>query len=65
MPTINGLHYHTGSHGEGDLLVLLHGFTGSSVNWQQHADAFSRRYRVLTIDLPGHGKTDSPDDPAR
>ncbi|MEL6272107.1 MAG: 2-succinyl-6-hydroxy-2,4-cyclohexadiene-1-carboxylate synthase, partial [Chloroflexota bacterium] len=50
---------------EGDLLVLLHGFTGSSVNWQQHADAFSRRYRVLTIDLPGHGKTDSPDDPAR
>ncbi|MEM6529702.1 MAG: 2-succinyl-6-hydroxy-2,4-cyclohexadiene-1-carboxylate synthase [Chloroflexota bacterium] len=65
MPTINGLHYHTERQGEGELLVLLHGFTGSTANWQPHTDVFARHYRVLTIDLPGHGKTNAPTDPAR
>lgn len=36
-------------------LVLLHGFTGSSENWQPHREFFSAYFDVLVPDLPGHG----------
>ena len=39
-----------------NLLVLLHGFTGSASNWAEHSVWFqSAGLRVLTPDLPGHG----------
>lgn len=62
---INGLNYHYEVSGSGPLLVLLHGFTGSLANWQPHAEAFAAQYQVLTVDLPGHGRTDAPEAPAR
>jgi len=44
-------------------IVLLHGFTGSSANWAEHAARFqAASLRVLTPDLPGHG-TNLPADP--
>jgi 2-succinyl-6-hydroxy-2,4-cyclohexadiene-1-carboxylate synthase len=46
-------------------LVLLHGFTGSTANWAAHVQAFSPHYRVITIDLLGHGQTAASADPAR
>ena len=67
MPLINvnGLDYFYQVHGDGPPLVLLHGFTGSSVNWQEHRRPFSNQHQVLTIDLPGHGRTSSPPTPDR
>ncbi len=62
---INGVRYHVETQGAGDPLVLLHGFTGSGANWAQHVDAFARRFQVVTVDLLGHGGTESPPDPAR
>lgn len=40
-------------------LVLLHGFTGSSENWQPHSEFFSAYFDVLVPDLPGHGSNTS------
>ncbi len=39
---INDVNYHVETHGAGEPLVLLHGFTGSGANWAEQADALSR-----------------------
>ncbi|HVU11200.1 MAG TPA: 2-succinyl-6-hydroxy-2,4-cyclohexadiene-1-carboxylate synthase [Phototrophicaceae bacterium] len=62
---INGLNYHVEAHGAGEALVLLHGFTGSSANWLATVNAFADQFRVVSIDLLGHGQTDSPPNPDR
>ncbi|GAA4886353.1 2-succinyl-6-hydroxy-2,4-cyclohexadiene-1-carboxylate synthase [Ferrimonas pelagia] len=36
-------------------LVLLHGFLGSSADWQPVADALGQRFHCIAVDLPGHG----------
>lgn len=46
--------------GEGEPLLLLHGFTGSVENWQPLIPHLIEQFKVITVDLPGHGKTDAP-----
>lgn len=41
--------------GKGRVLVLLHGFLGSHLIWKTVIEDLSRSYRVIAIDLPGHG----------
>ncbi|MDQ3190338.1 MAG: alpha/beta hydrolase [Bacteroidota bacterium] len=43
--------------GKGRALVFLHGFLESSEIWEEFAEKLSEKYRVICIDLPGHGKT--------
>lgn len=62
---VNNLKYHYNLTGEGTPLVVLHGFTGSSENWWVHAQVFSKQFQVIAVDLPGHGKTESPEDADR
>lgn len=57
---IDGLRYHVIEAGAGEPLVLLHGFTGSVHGWDGIMAQLSRHYRMIVIDLPGHGNTDSP-----
>ena len=45
------------SAGEGPLLLLLHGLGSSSLDWQAQIERFSERYRVVAIDLRGHGQS--------
>ena len=45
--------------GQGDAIVLLHGFLENSSMWQFFIDEFYRSKRVITIDLLGHGQSDS------
>src|SRR5699024_644288 len=47
----------------GEPLVLLHGFTGSSKTWEPFVHKWSSVFRVITIDLPGHGNSVTPDFP--
>lgn len=54
---IDGTTYAYTIEGEGPPLVLLHGFTGTKETWRSFIDATKGRYRILTIDLPGHGHT--------
>lgn len=44
--------------GQGDTLVLLHGFTESQSMWDGFVHKLSDAFRVVTIDLPGHGQSD-------
>lgn len=62
---VTGIAYHIVETGSGDPLVLLHGFTGSGESWADVTDQLSHRFRVIWIDLPGHGRTPAPPDPAR
>lgn len=55
--TIDGTTYAYTIEGAGEPLVLLHGFTGTRATWDDLKRVASSTYRILTIDLPGHGQT--------
>jgi len=42
---------------DGEVLVLLQGSNASLFTWEPWAKALSDRFRVVTVDLPGHGLT--------
>ena len=44
--------------GKGTAIVLIHGFLENATMWKNIVPEFSKRNRVITIDLLGHGKTD-------
>lgn len=49
--------------GEGQpTLILIHGWACRLDDWQSVASALSRHYKVLRLDLRGHGKSDAPAD---
>jgi 3-oxoadipate enol-lactonase len=66
MPTIDfddvTLHY--ADEGVGEPVVLIHGFPLSSDLWMPQRAALSARYRVISIDLRGHGRSDPAHGPA-
>lgn len=45
--------------GKGTAVVLLHGFLENSTMWNSTVAEFSKRYRVIAIDLLGHGLTEN------
>ena len=47
--------------GKGKNIVFLHGFTESSRIWKNFSERLSKKYRVICIDLPGHGKSENID----
>jgi len=44
--------------GKGTAVVLLHGFLENQLMWEAFVPEFSKKYRVITIDLLGHGQTE-------
>ena len=44
--------------GKGRAVVLLHGFLGSHQIWDSTIQSLSKSFRVIAIDLPGHGDTE-------
>jgi pimeloyl-ACP methyl ester carboxylesterase len=76
----NGVRIHYIVEGQGEPVVLIHGFTADiDKNWrtgftagpQNHRqgpriiEALSRNYRVIALDNRGHGKSDKPHDTKR
>jgi len=46
--------------GKGDLaLVFVHGWSCDSRYWMEQVPYFSKKYKVVTIDLAGHGHSGS------
>ncbi len=45
--------------GKGRAIVLLHGFLGSHEVWNDFQKKLSKSYRIISIDLLGHGETPS------
>ena len=52
-----GAEIHYSIAGEGETTVLLHGFLESSEIWEDFLPEFSKYGRIISIDLPGHGKS--------
>ena len=50
---------HFTSIGKGSVVVLLHGFLENSSMWNNISKTLSKKYRVICIDLLGHGKTEN------
>lgn len=48
--------------GEGETLVLLHGFLEDSSIWKPFIPEFSKKHQVVVIDLFGHGRTGKVDE---
>ena len=48
---------HFESVGSGEPLIFVHGWGVNSLVWREQAAYFSNKYRVITVDLPGHGKS--------
>jgi pimeloyl-ACP methyl ester carboxylesterase len=44
--------------GKGTAIFLLHGFLENSTMWDSYITSFTEKYRVITIDLLGHGKSE-------
>ena len=44
--------------GKGTAVVLLHGFLENQTMWQAFVPELSKKHRVITIDLLGHGATE-------
>ncbi len=63
--TIDGLRWEVRVRGTEVPLLLLHGFMGRGSTWDRHARAFARLYRVVVVDLPGHGRSGIPPDARR
>jgi pimeloyl-ACP methyl ester carboxylesterase len=51
------VHYRV--EGKGRAIVLLHGFLGNMQIWDNLLPELSSRYKVILIDLPGHGLTEN------
>ncbi len=45
--------------GKGRAIVLLHGYPENLHIWDEFSDALSKNFRVIAIDLPGFGETES------
>ncbi|MEO8255763.1 MAG: alpha/beta hydrolase [Acidobacteriota bacterium] len=59
--TVDGLKIHSAATGQGkQTVVFIHGWTCDSTSWQSQVPEFAKKYRVVTVDLPGHGLSDSP-----
>lgn len=43
-----------------DSVVLLHGFSDNANTWRRIVPALAERYRVIALDLPGHGRSTRP-----
>jgi pimeloyl-ACP methyl ester carboxylesterase len=59
--TINGKTIFCREHGEGPIVVLLHGFGEDGSIWKNQFDAFAG-YRLVIPDLPGSGRSERTDD---
>src|SRR5580658_8324379 len=60
---VDGIQINSASTGKGPkTVILVHGWTCDETTWSEQVPVLSKKYRVLTLDLPGHGKTGAPAD---
>ena len=59
---INGLKINYEMKGEGETVVLLHGWGANITLFADLISLVSQKYRVIAVDMPGFGKSEEPDD---
>jgi len=55
--SVNDYRVYVEETGKGDPIVLLHGGLLDHRMWKKQVDDLSRSFRVITVDMPGHGLT--------
>src|SRR3990167_7191378 len=58
--SINDFNMYYETHGQGDPLLILHGFTGSSAGLASLFSALTESHRLIIPDLRGHGQSTNP-----
>jgi pimeloyl-ACP methyl ester carboxylesterase len=59
---INGVSFERWGEG-GPALIFLHGFACDRSDWAAQVDVLAERFRIVALDLPGHGQSMPPDSP--
>src|SRR5678816_1850389 len=59
---VDGAKVHWTSTGSGPAIIFVHGWTCDETSWQGQVPAFSKQYRVNTLNSAGHGERDLPKD---
>jgi pimeloyl-ACP methyl ester carboxylesterase len=57
---LNGVNIAFSDQGQGDPLIFLHAFPLNRSMWDPQVQALVKRYRIVTVDLRGHGESDAP-----
>jgi pimeloyl-ACP methyl ester carboxylesterase len=65
MPKIkvNDIEMYYEISGQGDPLIFIHGLGSSARDWEFQVPKFTEVYQVVTVDLRGHGRSESPKGP--
>ena len=59
--SLDGKKIHYTSYGTGpQAVVLVHGWTCDETFWRDQVPALRQGHRVITVDLPGHGRSEVP-----
>jgi pimeloyl-ACP methyl ester carboxylesterase len=58
--SVHGMRMHYQRHGQGQPLLLLHGFTGAGGDWASFVDLWSAHFELIIPDLRGHGRSTNP-----
>ncbi|RJQ21728.1 MAG: alpha/beta hydrolase [Nitrospiraceae bacterium] len=62
--SLNDIQVHYILKGKGDkTLLFIHGWSCDTTFWKAQIDFFKKDYRVIAINLPGHGKSSKPEIP--
>jgi pimeloyl-ACP methyl ester carboxylesterase len=66
MPMLDrdGVRIHYEVAGDGPALILTHGYSSTGEMWAGQVGPLSERFKVITWDMRGHGRSDYPDDEA-
>jgi pimeloyl-ACP methyl ester carboxylesterase len=58
---VKGVKLYYEETGKGMPLLLLHGFGRTASDWRPYTAELSKKYKVIALDLPGHGRSDFMD----
>jgi len=60
--SVDGVEIHSTVQGlaRGETIIFVHGWTCDESSWAAQVADLGSSYRVVTLDLPGHGKTAAP-----
>ncbi|OGK09812.1 hypothetical protein A2767_03510 [Candidatus Roizmanbacteria bacterium RIFCSPHIGHO2_01_FULL_35_10] len=58
---LNGLSVNYEIKGEGNPILIVHGWGGNIKSLESLTESLSKKYKTISVDLPGFGQSDNPD----